>query len=117
MRKYSNKELHEKVNALPELKQRAQELIFGAPTSSIEEWTERQNELIGIFSEAVGCKKAAEAMELAEKIRNYILNSPISELKIEVVEKMANDFLEQRKCCSPRGSDYVCFCDKEEDLK
>ncbi len=112
MRGYSNNELYEKINALPELKQRADEIRFGTPTPSMEEWVEKQNKLISMFSEAVGCKEATGAMELAEKIRDYILNSPISELRIETVEKMANDFLEQRKCCSPSGSNYICFCDE-----
>ncbi len=109
---YSNQELHEKIEALPELRQRSDEIRFGKPTSSIEEWMKEQNQLIGMFSEAVGCKKSTGAMELAERIRDYILNSPISELRIELVEKMANEFLRKKKCCSPSGSNYVCFCDE-----
>lgn len=123
MKRYSHDELHRAIAGSEELSERSEKIHALPQTDSIEKFGERKREIIKIYAKAVGCKKTAGAMELADEIMAYVRQyaATLEEWRRTVssgpehgqaIRNMAQNFLKKGRCCSPGGNDYVCFCDE-----
>ena len=128
MKRYSHDDLHKLlvikgkgVDAC--LKHRSDRVHASPPTDSLKEWAKRKREMMKIYAAATRCKQVSSALEFVDEIMSCIKKKssgmaewrritgfPVHKRAIKVITIR---FLKNKKCFSPAGNDYLCFCDEK----
>lgn len=123
MKYFNHNKLHELMDSDKELKKMSDRIHEEPALQSFQELLESKQNMIEVYTKAVGCDCFKEAKIHLKKViillekhyqtwKNWkkgIKNSDFSkELGI-----LKEEFKSQKKCCSAGGNDYMCFCDEK----
>jgi len=122
MKEWSHDELHQLMNADPRLKDKSNKVYSMPAPVSLDEWGEQKHRMMQIYAEAVGCKQFADAANFLDNVLEHIKKhcSSLEDWKSvaslpehrDTLQTLGETFKAQKKCCSPEGNDYVCYCDE-----
>ena len=114
-------ELHDIIDNQKDLKKKS-DRVHKLPENSLDETINNKKLMMEIYAAAIGCENVDSAKESIAKAIGYIkkqCNSfdewkkiPDYEKHIKEIRKIGESFKSAKKCCSPNGNNYICFCDK-----
>lgn len=120
MKEWSHDELHRLIDSDPGLKAKSNKVHSMPPAASLDEWAEQKRQMMQIYTEAVACARFDNAINFLEIVLGYIKVrcSDLDDWKDivafpehrQALQTFGETFKAQKRCYSPGGNDYVCFC-------
>lgn len=119
VRTSSHKQLHELIEADPELKIISDSIHALPDTDDLDEWSARKIEMIRVFAKATCCQNAESAeqsavgvlsiiREYAQTVTEWRSVAPECEFEIVALEQQ---FDSAQRCYAPHGNSYRCYCE------
>ncbi len=126
MQYWNHDELHALMDADPALKARSDtihnELAQAHENNmSVEKWVEEKRRMFLVYANAVGCQEIDDAIASLEAVAMFI-KSVASDMEQwqaylenprkdpEWLSRIVIQFEQERRCHSPSGNDYRCYC-------
>ena len=119
MKEWTHDELHEIIDSNQELKAKSDEVHALPSPTSFEEAESRKMQMMGIYAEAIGCSQAQVAQNAVKEVYDYLKSHfswgdghKLSEDDWEAINGIARIYSGKQMCHSPKGNDFVCYCDE-----
>jgi hypothetical protein len=126
MKEYDHDKLHELMNADESLKKESERIHSFPDSDLVSDWTVGNQEMIKLYAKAVGCNSVETALESAKEVLEYIkevsgnskkrwkeiVTTSEHKSRLTVIRTINTA---GRKCHSPNGNNYRCYCDEKTD--
>ena len=104
MRHWTHDELHALMDSNQGLKAKSERAHALLQVTSMEK-EHGKLQMMEIYAEAIGCKRADAAKEYIKKVFTHLRRR-------ETWDAVRYEYASQKLCHSPLGNDYVCYCDE-----